>query len=56
MRARPRFLALLVTREPRRYRAVIEADARSVTPLVLPKPSFGWDILDAIRAHAETAA
>jgi DNA-binding NtrC family response regulator len=52
-RERPKLLAVLVTREPQRYRAVLEPDGRSVSPLVMPRPSFGWEILDAIRAHAE---
>ena len=51
-RSRPRVFALLITCEPQRYRAVVEANGLSLPPLVLPKPSFGWDILDAIRAHA----
>ena len=51
---RPRLLALLVTRTPNRFRGVAVADGKSLPPLLLPKPSFGWDILDAIRAHAET--
>jgi len=51
--ARPRLLSLLVTRAPQRFRAVVGADA--LPPVVLPKPSFGWDILDAIRAHIEPA-
>ncbi len=50
-KTRPRLLALLVTREPQRFRAVLDADDRSLPPIALPKPSFGWDILDAIRAH-----
>ena len=52
---RPHLLALLVTREPQRFHAVAEADDDSMPAIVLPKPSFGWDILDAIRAHAHTA-
>jgi hypothetical protein len=55
-RLRPRLLALIVTREPNRFRSVTDADGRSLPPIVLPRPSFGWDILDAIRAHAQTAA
>lgn len=51
-RVRPDVLALIVTREPGRFRSVIEADGQSPSSLILPKPSFGWDILDAIRAHA----
>jgi hypothetical protein len=52
-RARPRLLTVLVTREPQRFRDVVQPDGRSLPPLILPKPSFGWDILDAIRAHAD---
>jgi hypothetical protein len=52
-RRRPRLLALIVTREPHRFRSLTDADGRSRPPLVLPRPSFGWDILDAIRADAE---
>lgn len=49
---RPRLLALLVTGEPQRFRPAVEPDGTSLPPIVLPKPSFGWEILDAIRAHA----
>ena len=52
-RARPRLLSLIVTREPQRFREAAHADGRSLPPIVLPKPSFGWDILDAIRAHSD---
>lgn len=54
-RARPRVLSLIVTREPQFFRGAVQDDGRSLRPIVLPKPSFGWDILDAIRAHSETA-
>jgi hypothetical protein len=54
-RSRPKLLALLVTRTPQRFREAVEPDGRSLPPIVLPKPSFGWDILDAIRAHADAA-
>jgi hypothetical protein len=53
-RLRPRLLALLVTREPQRFRTATEPDGTSLPPIVLPKPSFGWDIVDTIRAHAAT--
>ena len=53
-RIRPRLLSLIVTREPRRFHDVVQADGRSLPPIVLPKPSFGWDILDAIRAHDDS--
>jgi hypothetical protein len=48
----PRRLVLLVTREPQRFRATTVADGRSEPAVILPKPSFGWDLLDVIRAHA----
>jgi hypothetical protein len=51
-RARPGVLVVLVTREAQRFDAATRADGRSTPPLVLPRPSFGWVILDAVRAHA----
>lgn len=51
---RPKLLAVLVTREPNRYRAAGALDGKSLA--VLPRPSFGWEILDAIRAHAGTGS
>ena len=51
--AYPHLLLLLVTSLPQRVRAACDPDARSVLPVILPKPVFGWNLLDAIRAHAE---
>lgn len=51
-RQRPHMLVVIVTREPARFRAISGAADRSAVPIVLPRPSFGWEILDAIRAHA----
>lgn len=48
-RDRPRVLVVLVTREPERLRGAIAAESGSISPIVLPRPSFGWTILDAIR-------
>ena len=50
---RPGLLQLIVTRDPRRFRAATLQDGHSLPAIVLPKPSFGWEILDAIRAHVE---
>lgn len=50
--ARPRSLILLVTSNPQSFRAVMESDGSSLLPVAVPKPAFGWVILDAIRAHA----
>jgi hypothetical protein len=55
-RGRPSVLIILVTREPQRFQSRFEATDRSTPPLVLPRASFGWSILDAIRARREAAA
>lgn len=44
-------LPVLVTGHPKRF----EALALGEPVLVVPRPVWGWKILDAIRAHAETA-
>jgi len=49
---RPRLLLLLVTRDPRRFSAAL-ADRQDAALVVLPKPAFGWTIVDAIRLHAQ---
>ncbi|MGD0673860.1 MAG: hypothetical protein ABSC94_00485 [Polyangiaceae bacterium] len=54
-RMRPRLFSLIVTRNPRRFRDVSKPDGRSLPPIMLPKPFYGWDILDAIRAHADAS-
>lgn len=46
---RPKTLTVLVTKEPRRFEAL--PVVKGVAPLVVPKPVWGWTILDAIRAH-----
>jgi hypothetical protein len=55
-RSRPRLLSLIITRDPNPFRPALAPDGRSMPPIVLPRPSFGWDILDAIRAHANADA
>jgi hypothetical protein len=52
-RKRPRLLTLLITRAPTRLRCSLSSsdDDRLPMPTILPKPLFGWQILDAIRAH-----
>lgn len=54
-RSRPAVLLVVVTREPARFEQPRHAPA-GVAPVVLPKPSFGWSILDAIRAHGPAPA
>jgi hypothetical protein len=45
----------MVTREPRRFSEAFDADDRSPAPVVVPKPVWGWIILDAIRGHLDRA-
>jgi hypothetical protein len=46
-RARPKAMSLLVTSEPHRF----ESLTLRHNVLVMPRPVWGWTILDAIRAH-----
>jgi hypothetical protein len=50
---RPRLLLLLVTGDPRRFSTALAVDRTRSGLLVLPKPAFGWTIVDAIRLHAQ---
>jgi hypothetical protein len=49
--SRPAVLFVLVTREPQHLSSVVGPYGRSAPPVLLPRPSFGWSIVDAIRAH-----
>ena len=55
-RKRPRLLLLLVTHDPRRFSAALATNLREPPVLIVPKPAFGWTLVDAIRLHAETLA
>jgi hypothetical protein len=48
---RPDLLIVLVTREPPLYTAMTATDGRPLDAVVLPRPVFGWTILDAVRAR-----
>ncbi len=52
-RERPQVLVVLVTREPQRFAKALEAGEHTST-IVVPKPVWGWVILDAIRGRLET--
>jgi len=52
-RARPKLFILLVTSAPQNLGASVAPDGRTTPPVVLPKPAFGWTILDAIRAAVD---
>ena len=45
----PRALPVLVTAQPRRYEELFSGGK----VLVVPRPVWGWAILDAIRAHLD---
>ncbi len=49
---RPGLLLVIVTSHPVRVREMLDPDGPPPAPVVLPKPAFGWTILDAIREHA----
>ena len=48
-REHPTVLPLVVTAEPRRYGAIADAGGKALRPVVLPKPAWGWTILEAIQ-------
>jgi hypothetical protein len=49
----PSILRLLVTGHPKAFERLVEG-RRNV--LVVPRPAWGWTILDAIRAHVDDDA
>ncbi|HKP63004.1 MAG TPA: hypothetical protein VJV78_39985 [Polyangiales bacterium] len=51
----PRLLLLLVTAAPQRVRAACGPDPHASRTVVLAKPTFGWNLLDAIRTHVTRA-
>jgi hypothetical protein len=54
LRARPNVLPMIVTRDPMRFEVLIRDSGREVLPIILPKPAWGWTILDSIRARMES--
>ena len=50
LRARPNVRALIVTGDPRRYEPLVDLRALSAVPVIIPKPAWGWTILESIRA------
>ena len=47
----PDLLLVLVTSELKRYAAIANGGGRA--PVLIPKPAWGWSILDAIRSAIE---
>lgn len=54
-RGHAQLLLVLITSAPQQLGAAIEPNESSLLPLVLPKPAFGWTILDAIRGLSDDA-
>jgi len=48
-REHPTVLPLLVTSEPQRYRGMPATSGNALPPVVIPKPAWGWTILEAIQ-------
>jgi DNA-binding NtrC family response regulator len=53
---RPDLPVVVVTREPNVYAAITATNGRPLAAVVLPRPAFGWAILDALRAALQTQA
>ncbi|HKU45204.1 MAG TPA: hypothetical protein VJR89_43895 [Polyangiales bacterium] len=51
----PRLLLLVVTAAPQRVHAAWNPNPLAPRTVVLTKPTFGWTLLDAIRAHLSRA-
>lgn len=49
---RPNVLPVVITSEPKRFE-LLPVIRGGITPLVIPKPAWGWTILDAIRARLD---
>jgi hypothetical protein len=52
-REQPRVLVVLVTSEPHRFADALDVDDDAPAPIIVPKPVWGWIILDAIRGRVE---
>ena len=47
---RPKVLPVLITKDPHQFELLPLAEG-GVVPLVIPKPIWGWAILDAVRSR-----
>jgi hypothetical protein len=50
---RPKLLPVLVTARPQRFENLTSAPAKT---LIVPRPAWGWPILEAIRARLDLPA
>jgi hypothetical protein len=46
-------LVVVVTREPQRFEEAFNRAGGAPAPVIVPKPAWGWIILDAIRGPLE---
>lgn len=53
---RPQLLIVIVTSAPQHFGSAVAPAGGLLPAIVLPKPAFGWTMLDAIRAHAQAEA
>lgn len=51
LRSNPRAQLVVVTSTPQRFERVVWPDDAAI-PLIVPKPAWGWTILDVVRAHS----
>jgi hypothetical protein len=51
---RPDVLAVIVTKEPRRFEHPSGENGKGPPALVIPRPAWAWTILDAIRARLDS--
>ncbi len=49
----PDLTVVIVTKEPPVYTGMTATNGRPLNAIVLPRPVFGWTILDAIRAERQ---
>ncbi len=54
-REKPGVLSLVITGEPARYLPFARQEGRGRPPVVMPRPAWGWMILDAIRGAMSPA-
>jgi hypothetical protein len=47
--AQPRLALIAVTRYPQRFEQIEASDGSALELVVLPRPLFGWTILDAVQ-------
>jgi hypothetical protein len=54
-RERPGVLAVVVTHAPHRFERLSGVASGDGSPLVIPKPTWAWTILDAVRARLDSS-